>query len=279
MISHPDPGTLQARLDRELAPDAHASATRHVEECAECRATEERLRALAHAVTATLPPVELSGRSLGRARWAVRSRRRHRARGERRGRVAVAASVLLLVGAGAASALPASPLRGWWEGLRRQERVAPVPAVQVEDPIPVTAQPGASGVGVPVVDGRVQILFEDVPAGTLLEVTLVVAERAFAEAPAGTEFSVEATAGRARALVGSRPGPIRVALPIEARDSEVLVNGTSLYPPSATAGPTGAPTGPAGPRSLSADGSQPFRILVPVGSPAPPTGTGSGGGG
>ena len=269
MTTHPDPGTLQAHLDRELAPDAHAPVTRHVEECTECRATEERLRALSHAVTAVLPPVELSGRSLGRARWAVRRRRHHGAREERRGRVAIAASVLLLVGAGVVSALPASPLRGWWEGLRRQEPVAPVPAVQAEAPIPVTAQSGASGVGVPVVDGRVQILFEDVPAGTLLEVAIVAAEQAFAEAPAGTEFSVEATAGRARALVGSRPGPIRVALPIEARDSEVLVNGTALYPPGATAGP----------RSLSADGSELFRILVPVGSPAPPPGTGSGGGG
>jgi hypothetical protein len=192
-----------------------------------------------------------------------------RAGGERRRRVAAAASIVLLVGAGAAWAVPGSPLRSWWEGLRAGEPIASTlaPEVAEVEPVPALVQDDPVGVGVPLVFDRVDVSFEAVPEGAVLEVRIVDGERAWVEAPEGTSFEVEAATGTARAFVGSGSGRIRVELPRRATGSSVRVNGATLYPPASPA--------------EASDGV--FLIPVPGGpsdgAPGGDPGTGPGGGG
>jgi hypothetical protein len=275
MSMHPDQGVLQAHVDGELSAVAREELSRHLDACPLCRAEVIELEALAGRVRSELLHVHAPAPDLGAARWLVRGRRIERAK-ERRSRIAVAASVLLLVTAGAASALPGSPFRIWWEGVRRTDVAVPTPMVEIDATVSALVQAETSGVGVPAVGGRVEIWLEQVPTGALLEIAIVDAERAFIEAPAGTEFSVEAAVGTARAIVGPRPGAIHVTVPRDAAASEVRANGILVYPPSRIS--AGEPSaGESG--ELSAIGADTLRIRIPEATPTGDPGTDSVGGG
>jgi hypothetical protein len=209
-MTHLDEGTIATIRDRE-AVDAREHS--HLEACVACGATlrEARERAVwvAHALSELGEP-EID---LERARTEIRRRIDERARRDvRHGRwwrpshLGRAAGLLLLV-AGAASALPGSPLRQWIEGERES-------AVESARSLPVSEGTGdqvaAVSVGVPSDGIRVSIQ----GAGPLgpIEIVWVDEGTARVEAPAGSRFTYGE--GRIEAFVSS--GPVRVSLPASA---------------------------------------------------------------
>jgi hypothetical protein len=79
--------------------------------------------------------------------------------------------IVLLVGSGAAAAVPGSPLRAWIEEQLRPDD-APVPTVLEAPEEPAAERPGEAGVVVSLLEGAVTVSFRDVPEGAWLEVVL-----------------------------------------------------------------------------------------------------------
>lgn len=96
IIEHPDIETLSALADRELTGAALLRAEKHVAECASCRATLDRVRALVHAAAAlprdVAPPPEV---------WeGIRKRVRPRPRRRTWALASLAAAAVLVFAAG-----------------------------------------------------------------------------------------------------------------------------------------------------------------------------------
>jgi hypothetical protein len=144
-LMHLNEEQLQRLLHQQLDASSLLAARDHVAVCRECRErllTAEQDEAEVHALLRQLdhPPPEMNaeeiaaraaGRSAGWGRWA-------------------AGILLFLLGAGAAYAIPGSPLRGWIRGavawLETPSQVEPLPPTLDQEPEPtagIAAIPGS----------------------------------------------------------------------------------------------------------------------------------------
>jgi hypothetical protein len=216
MNEHMDQGRLQAWLDGELPPPDATSVSNHLEGCAVCRDAVRELEALEAAASGAISLLDPPSPDLEAALWDVRRRRaRTRAAGHRQ-RLGAAAVVVLLLGAGAAVAMPGSPLRGWIEGLFEAE-VASAPSPAIE-----TASPSALGVTVDLMDGSIVVVFHDAPEGMVLELEPVGEGRAGVYAPAASRFRT--APGRVEVTVSGPGDLLRVRIPDSARHAEIRVH-------------------------------------------------------
>lgn len=226
-MTHTNDGTLQAFLDEALEPSERASVSRHLASCATCtaelnalRTAAERFTSFVQAVDTVTPPSEQTRLAVQRARWQRRSVSARRT-------LARAAGLIVLLAAGAAVAMPGSPVRDWLRGLLADEEpAAPVVTepVAVEEPLPTPT----TGVAVLPLDGRVRIVIEDAARGTRVHIRPIE----------GDEASVQAAGLAADARFLTAPGEIRVMaagagdliveLPRGVDDGEIVVDGTLL---------------------------------------------------
>ena len=126
------------------------------------------------------------------------------------------AAVLVLIGAGALSALP-GPFNGW------------IPRVFTGGPPPAPPStsapelPGQVGGRMEVVSGPVVVRLENVVPGTVIDVRRVAGRAVGVLAATGSEFSYGG--GEVRAAVV--PGPVTVELPDGVVPATLIVNGAS----------------------------------------------------
>ncbi len=178
--------------------------------------------------------VQTHGRSLspfGREGGRVLGMETRRWGGRRRGSgipagARVAAAVVLLLG-GAAAALPGSPVREWveeswvrWWGEAESGEEEEVASPGGESQAP-EGEREEVGAGVALVDGRVEVTVQDLPAEAQVNVLLVEGNRAAIFGPQGTRFRTEA--GRIQAV--SPRGDVRIELPRSAARARLVVNG------------------------------------------------------
>ena len=216
-MSHLGEAILVALRDGEGADEQSAE---HVGGCATCAdelgEAERRAQLIAETLSSLDEPVDVPS-----AKAAVRRRldaRREEVRPRtawRRGHLGRAAAILLLT-AGAASALPWSPVRHWWVEERPAITSAPEPAGAG----PQAATPVA-GISVAVPEGRIAIIVRNAEPGTVIDVVWVDRAAARVSASSGSGF----TYADGRAEVEAAPGPIRIELPRDAGFASLEVDG------------------------------------------------------
>lgn len=219
-MRHLDEAMLLALRDGEAA-EGREAAERHLAECETCRnalaEVGSRREAIAQALAGLDEPIDVPS-----AREAVRARLG--GHGHARGAVVLrslrraAVAALFLGAAGAAYAMPGSPLRAWLshlggEGAPAQTPSAPAAATQ--------SRMAETGVHIDVGAGPVTIVLDGARAGTEIRVTLVSGTTAAVTATRGTHFTT--AAGRIEAVVA--PGIVRVRLPRDARPASIEVSG------------------------------------------------------
>lgn len=144
-----------------------------------------------------------------------------------------AASIALLVTAGAASALPGSPVREWvtqgWGALTGSGD-APVglesvePAAEELPAAPATADPAETGASILAGEEGVELWILGLQGGADLRVVRVDGNMAGIFAGEGTRFRTE----EGRLEAEAPPGAVRVEIPRSLEDAVVGVNGTVL---------------------------------------------------
>jgi hypothetical protein len=214
-MNHLEEGTMLAIRDRELIPgDARA----HLAECGRCRTTLEELERRAEMIASALCTLD-GPLVVERAKAAVRARLDARWDADRvpagrwRAHIGRAAAVLLLA-AGAAYALPGSPVRAWLEGSVEGDGATAVGPTSQE-------AVGEGAIEVDLDAGRIQVVLSGLPPGSTLDVVWTDRATARIVAAAGSSFSFGE--GRAEAVVP--PGPVRVELPRGASAVSVEVDG------------------------------------------------------
>jgi hypothetical protein len=260
-MGHPSEGTLQAHLDGETGGLEKESIRAHLRGCEACRSRagiqEEASAQVSEALLLldrelSMSPEEarrlvyarrrsFSGSHSGQGR-AADGRARHSSRngiplplpgGRRILPLPWAASIALLLTAGAASALPGSPVREWlaqgWEavsgsgpGPADAGSGMPVDLETVTAPEPVDrAEIGAS---ILADNQGVELWISGLPAGADLRVVWVDGNMAGIFAGEGTRFRTEP--GRLEAE--APPGAVRVEIPRSLRRVVVGVDGRVL---------------------------------------------------
>jgi hypothetical protein len=214
-MTHGDEGTIVAMRDGAWTDEG---VTAHVSVCDACAGELERARARAVRVAAALAELDddvdvEAAKATVRRRLGTAPRERRASGGSARSALAKAA-VLVLVAAGAVSALTWSPLRSWWRGSQAASTSAPEP------PLPSPAQTSLAALAAPLVDGRIGVIVRGVPAGTSIDVAWVDGSNARISAPAGSAFTYAA----GRAEVDAVAGPVRIELPRNADLASVAVD-------------------------------------------------------
>jgi hypothetical protein len=217
-MTHLDEGTLVALRD---AGPADEPTSGHLRDCPTCtdRLDEATARAVAvaEALASLDEPVDVRS-----AKVAVRRRLDavrggvHAGRGWWHAHVGRAAAVLLLT-AGAASALPWSPVRDWWAG-------APAEPLTGSDPaggVGATQGSPPAGISVAVPRGSIAVIVRGAEPGSVIEVVWVDRPTARVSAPAGSQF----TYADGRAEVDAAAGPVEVELPRDAALASLEVDG------------------------------------------------------
>ena len=255
-MSHLDDGRLRALMDEELG-DADAGAVRlHLEDCDACRHRMVELEGRATLVAQALGHLDTAAPTAG-ARAAVLERIGSRPREERvgptrpvasvehaesKGRagglrtpLARAAILVLFLGGGLVTALPASPVRGWiaagWARateLFDSQDEAGTPAGPTEEATPQTPGGGVgtqrgtpAGVRLDATGEEISIVLRGVGAGTSIVVRLVPGGEAgvFADDPA----TFRTAEGRIE-VIGAADR-VFVDLPQDAAAASIEVNG------------------------------------------------------
>ena len=223
-VEHPSEGALQAYLDGEILSEPREALDRHLLGCEVCREALAQLDSFALRTREALGRVDVAPPSLERVRWRIRSARAGR-RSQMHRRVAVAASLVLVAGAGWAAVAPGSPFR-------RPAEVEQVASVAVEAPaaeqaVELSTATEPRGVAVPPEAGGVSVVFEGVGAGSSVVVYLVDADRATVTAPPASRF--EASEGSARVVVTEPAAELVVELPRALLTAEIRVNDRVIY--------------------------------------------------
>jgi hypothetical protein len=216
---HADEGAIATLRDEGMVDPWLSS---HLDECAVCIAelvdAKGRSAAVAEALATLDIPVNVTA-----AKTAVRRRldreRPEVSRSARRIPIGRAAAILLIT-AGAAAALPWSPLARWWS-----EPAVPAPAAATQSAAP--GDPTAASVAVVVVDA-IEVVVTGAAAGAAVDVTWLDEGSARVAAPSGSEF----TFSSGRIEVQATAGALRLELPRAARAS-VVVNGRDYLERSA----------------------------------------------
>jgi hypothetical protein len=179
---HLDEKRIQRLLDRELSPAEEREARQHLSGCAECRRLlaeaereEREVNALLEMIDQPGPPVRAEAVAL-RAELMGAASRAQRASLLRR-----AAAFVLVAGiAGAAYAIPGSPLPKWVHSIT--EKMAGRPDRNAGPPDSRTT--GVSGISVQA-DQRLVILFSGDSLGGQVRVTLSEGSQVQVQAPPG----------------------------------------------------------------------------------------------
>jgi len=213
-MTHLDEGTILAMRDGAWETEA---ALQHTSSCTLCSHELGRARARAALVSGALSVLDEDVDT--EAAKAVVRRRLDARHGAVRGGAwrwmpLGKAAALVLIAAGAASALPGSPFRNWW----RASEPAAVPTVAPASGI--ASAPGGA-IEVPVTAGRIAGIVRGVSPGTEVEVVWVDAPTARVAAPAGSVFAY----GGGRAEVDAADGPLRVEMPRAAELATLEVDG------------------------------------------------------
>ena len=204
-MNHLDEATLVALRDGEDVP---VEAVRHAEACtssADAMEDTALRRRRIEELLASLDDGEAdheAGRTAVRARLDRQAERNVAARPWWRPAHLGRAAAVLLVAAGAVSALPGSPVRQWISSPE-----GTVPAAGPEAASMQEAEPSA--VTVPVESEGLRVLVSSLGPLSELEVVWIGGAAARVEAPAGSRFTY--ASGRVEALVAG--GPVRVELP------------------------------------------------------------------
>jgi hypothetical protein len=221
MTTHIEAGLLLALRDGEAVDGA---TRHHLTRCATCRSALDDARRRADALAELLgpggPPVDVEA-----AKAAVRQRLdAERARGERRidgFRHLRRAAAILAFTAGAAYAIPRSPIPAWL-GL-----ADPPPATRIvpmESP-PETGAPGEQELLLVTVTNGIDVVIEEAPAGSNVELTWLPGTTARIAAGPGARYT--AADGRVSATAPS--GPIRIGIPRSASSITIRLNGRMVY--------------------------------------------------
>lgn len=215
-MSHLDGGTVVAIRDGALVD---TDAEEHLGDCSQCQSLLSDALRRSELIGASLAEMDTTI-DVAAAKAAVRERLdAHRDGAPRRAgplpRHMGRAAAILLVAAGAAYAMPGSPVPGWLFDA--------TPEGTIEGPAPVAVQeaPNEGGIEVNVPDGRIRVVVTGVTPGSTVEVIWTDGATARISAAAGSSFSFGD--GRAEATVA--PGPVRIELPRFAAAVSLEVDG------------------------------------------------------
>ncbi len=266
-MGHPSEGELRAFLDGEMAGEERSFLRAHLQSCGPCRSMAEAQEKTSRQVARALSLLDQEpALDVGEARLRVHARTTGgagsrvyegggsstdsvgpgRARSNRRARIRLpflrsehgvplpwAASIALLVTAGAASALPGSPVREWvaqgWGALTGSGDAAVglesvEPAAEEAPTAPATADPAETGASILAGEEGVELWILGLPAGADLRVVRVDGNMAGIFAGEGTRFRTE----EGRLEAEAPPGAVRVEIPRSLENAVVGVNGTVL---------------------------------------------------
>ncbi|HSM04719.1 MAG TPA: hypothetical protein VK858_08845 [Longimicrobiales bacterium] len=222
MTKHIDETLLIALRDEETVD---ADAWEHLSSCASCRASltdaRRRAEAMAELLSPSGPAVDVAAAKRA-VRRRLRTERRHDGRRTDRFRHLRRAAAVLLVSAGAAYAIPRSPIPAWL-GLGD-----PVP---VEPAAPVVESPASGGTAeaqevlvVAVTEG-IDIVIRELPPGTEVRMVWLAGTNAQIAAGPGARY----TAGEGRVAATAPVGPIRMGIPRSASSITISLNGRMVY--------------------------------------------------
>ena len=227
-MEHPNDGMIRALLDGEALKDQERLEA-HLVECPRCAEVASAQSSRLQAVTEALavfdkdPPLEMA-----RARLLRREREILRGWSRVRRNLPRAASFAVLITAGAAAALPGSPVRDWlvggWESLTSGGDPSPA-SLPGEEEAPGGGEisGGAETVGATLraVEGRIELHVRDLPSEASVTILLVPGDQAGIFAEEGTRFRSE----RGRLEAVAPPGDVTVEVPSGASQVLVIVNG------------------------------------------------------
>jgi hypothetical protein len=252
-MAHLDEEQLQRLLHRELPARAESAAREHVAGCVECRRRlseaeqeEAEVHGLLHAVDVPPPRIRAEAVALRAELDTVAARTRGSAWLRR------AAGVLLAVGiAGAAYAVPGSPVRGWVHAVVEQlggprQRPAPAPAPGI-----------AVGAGISVLpEEKLSILFKLAQGDGQVFVSLTDGPEVRVHAPTG---AATFTSGSGRLLIDVRDpsAAFEVQIPRSAPWVEIRVGGDRVFLKEASGVTTRGSTGAVGGYLLRLTPSEP----------------------
>lgn len=215
-MKHLDEGTIVALRDGALVL---SDVRTHAGECSVCAealgAAEKRAATIARALHSIVVPVDVE---------AAKARVRARLDGQRAAEVPRArilwplgrAAVLLLVGAGAAYAIPGSPIRAWLDPVEVAPSHGAATSTVVE---PQAVEDG--GIEVGLRSGAIAISLTGVGDAEQITVTWVDEPVARISAPAGSSYGF----AEGRAEVSVTPGPVRIEVDRAATSVVLEVNG------------------------------------------------------
>jgi len=234
---------IQRLLHGELSPREEESVRGHMTVCVQCRVRlaeadreEREINTLLRAVDSPTP--RMDARTL-----IARAEASSRAAVVRSAWLRRAASVLIAITiAGAAYALPGSPLRRWVEAVVERMGVAP----QRHGPEAGSGRPSAPGAGLSVLPGqKLVILFQTGRGGGQALVSLRDDPEVEIQGPPGAA-SYASGAGRIVVDVRDTPAPFEVHIPRSAPHVEILVNGERIFTKDSDRVTTGGPATGAG---------------------------------
>ncbi len=231
---------IQRLLHDELEPRARESAAQHVAQCGECarllaEATREEAAIfdLLGRVDHPAPRVDASAIARRRSPLAVWGRR--------------AAGVAIVVGlAGAAYAIPGSPLPSWLH------KVADLIAKNDSSPAPddrAPAEPVTSGIAVPA-SSHFRIVFADAPSAGAVALSLVDGSNVVVRARGGTAtFTTDVD----QLTIGNRDASAsyEIDIPRDATRVEIVIGDRSITIKDGDAFGADLPTDAQGRRTLS----------------------------
>lgn len=199
-MTHVAEGTLLAIRDGALVD---TDDTIHVSGCEACSSELGRISERAERIGDALKGLDTTI-DVERAKASVRARLDRKMAAERPRRHFTLpfgrAAAILLLAAGAASAMPGSPVREWL-GIGAPAEVTAVAAVQ--------PAAGPAGIEVPVSDQGITIALRGVPIGEEVEVVWIDEPLARISADDGSTYRIED--GRAEAVITG--GPVSISLP------------------------------------------------------------------
>ncbi len=230
-MGHPEEGLIRAFLDGE-AGSRSSTVEAHLRSCSECagrvREQEETLAILAEGLSLADVPPALEGPSVRLLETPRVQSSRHGIGHLLRRNLTKAAAVAVLLSAGAAAALPGSPIHQWLTGLggAAPEEISPVPETSSTEDLAEGTAAGREveevGTSVPVKAGGMTIRIGKMADRAELRVLLVQGDQASIFAGKGTRFRSEESVMEA----WQAPGSVTVEIPMSAEVVEVLVDGT-----------------------------------------------------